>query len=143
MGNETPQKNEQSMASEDSTPAFSQIGYELSDSVTAKPPASKPSGAYNTSYYAANHAAKVVTQEQFTLKDVRLKPHHKELKDTLLPIMFVSTMGDTSELYNQAESVEVVYSSREDSPIYDNFIGLEQFYVSMYHCVRLLLLPTL
>ena len=60
---------------------------------TAKPPACKPLGTYNTSYYAANHAAKVVSLEQFSLTDVRLKPHHKELKDALLPIMFFPQWG--------------------------------------------------
>lgn len=137
MGNQrTPQKNEQSIGSEDSMPTLSQIKYELSDSATAKPAAPKPSGhgAYNASYNAPKHAAKVVSQEQFSLLDVRLEPrHHKELKDRMLP-MFFSTMGDTSGLYNQAEAAQVVHSSPEDIPIYDS-IGLEQFHVSKYHCV--------
>ena len=103
MGNqEPPQKGEEkSLGSEDSTPILSQIRYELSDSAnsTAKPAASKPSnsGAYNTNYNAAKHAAKVVSKEQFSLMDVHLKPraHHKGLKDNLLaPIMFFSPMGD-------------------------------------------------
>ena len=143
MGNEIPPKNEQPMESEDSTPVFPKIKYELSDSATAKPATSKPLGAYNTSYYAANHAAKVASQEQFSLTDVRLEQHHKELNNRLKPVMFFSAMGDTSELYNRTVAeVAIVHSSQEDSPIYDN-IGLEKFKVSVYCCVRLLLLHTL
>ena len=117
---EAPHKNEQSMGSEDS-PVLSQIGYELSDSSTAKPDASKPSGAYNTNYNAAKHAAKVVSKEQFSLMDVHLNPDF-------------STMGDTSGLYNRTEAAKVVCSNQEDIPTC-NSIGLEQFHVSMYHCV--------
>ena len=137
---ETPQKGiENSVGSESSTPAFSQIKYEFSDSATAKP-AAKPSGAYNTNYYAAKNAAKVTTEEMFcfTPVNVHFKSHHKELKDKLLPIMFFSTLGDTSELYNDDHTVTqaawVLYSGQEDVPLCDS-IGLEQFEVRMYQCV--------